>query len=107
MTAGWIRVCCALVDPRMAAVMRHMLMHFDSIHYSASHHGTLYQLSYYGPGSLYGFGYDTQPGIPEVNLEDGTLLENVIGSYVTKALEIGWCKKLHRKEWSFVIIKDI
>ena len=60
---------------------------------SASHHNMLYQLSYYGPGSLYGFGYDLVLNIPEVNLEDGTLLENQTGSYVTKAMEIGYFPK--------------
>jgi len=59
----------------------------------ASHHGVLYQLSYHGPGSLVGFGYDLVLNIPQVNLEDGTLLENLTGSYVTKAVEIGYFPK--------------
>jgi hypothetical protein len=59
----------------------------------ASNHNILYQLSYYGPGSLYGFGFNTETYIPDVNLEDGTLLENLTGSYVTKAVGIGYLPK--------------
>lgn len=59
----------------------------------ASHHNTLYSLGYYGPGSLYGFGYDAELNIPEVNLEDGTVLEDLVSSYVTKAVEIGYLPK--------------
>lgn len=59
----------------------------------ASNHNTLYQLYYSGPGSLYGFNYNIELNIPEVNLEDGTLLDNFTGSYVTKAIEIGYLPK--------------
>ena len=55
--------------------------------------GKGYTLSYDGPGLLYGFGYDVVLGLPEVNLEDGTVLSNDSGSYLTKAVQITYVPK--------------